>query len=85
MNRKEQVKLDRDVIIKTFPTLEGDTQEHIKFSVLTKEKVFAPNMPHRVVINCRFVDTWNELLNEAQRTPADKPIKIIKFMPVMGG
>jgi len=75
--------MDKEIIIKTFPTRDGDTQEHTSLSLLTKEKVFDADMKFAVVVNNRSCRTWDDLLVEIQRAP--EPVEIVRFKPVQGG
>jgi len=78
--------MDREVVIKTFPTIEGDTQVRTRLSVLTEEQVFTQaEMPLRIVVNGKPVDTFDGLLEEIQRTKETEPIEITRFRPVQGG
>ena len=47
--------------------------------------MFQSEMPLRVVINSKFVDTFDGLLEEIQRMKETEPVEIIRFKPVLGG
>jgi hypothetical protein len=73
---------ERKIIIRRFPTLQGDTTIEIAESLLTKEKVF-----HKGSIisfgNKSYTD-WDELLHDIQESK-DQTIELLRFKPVVGG
>ena len=73
--------MDKEVIIRTFPTKEGDTVVRTRLSVLTPEKVFT--MPFQVAVGDRVVNTWDELLEACNNLP--EPVEITRFAPIAGG
>lgn len=80
--RKEVIEMqDKIVVIRTFPTEEGDTMEETRLSVLTPEKVF--EMPYAVVVGGKEIGTWDELIEECSRLP--EPVEITRYSPVVGG
>ena len=68
---------DREVIIKTYPTPQGDTELRTKLSVLTPEKVF--KMPYTVVLNGVQIRSWDDLMKEANKLPENAPVNITRF------
>lgn len=75
--------MDRKVIIRTFPTREGDAATETTLSALTEKQVFKPNMA--VAMGDRLYESWDDLLEDIHKQEETEEVEILQFMKVLGG
>ena len=69
--------LNREITLRRL-TLEGDTAVKVQLKTLVKEKI--ETVPYLTIINGKTVNSWDELLDEANKTPNPQVLQIPRIV-----